>query len=551
MTISVRDFLGLSVMRDARVVAGEVGLDAREVSWVAVIEGEAEDFVQEGEVVLTAGIGYEKRGICDLVAEVIASRAAAMCVGVAPGRYVEHIDDSARSLADREAFPLIEIPWEFRFADITRAAVDCILADRHGSVDAEDDRSRFTSIVLEGRGFVGLADALELVLRRGIVILDADLRPDAFGRRARAVLGDEGVESCRAASERLSAEGVDEMGSLFSDEGPRQVPELLPLGLGAGLGMAVAAQGGIVAYVDALDAEADESSANEFAALTLSRAAEAVTIEAARRRAATEAESRVRGHFLWSLASGTMDPDADIAGDASLLGYNPRGAHHVVVIEADERPGAKELERRLGRQGRHLELSFHTARRGTTLLLLIEADSGSEGIARRVLEELQAKRSVTKEAGFAAGIADGAWALRDLASAYAVAQRTLEIGRSIVGVHCVAHACDFGPFLMISHLADDPQANDTALSTLGPLIAYDRKTGRDLVETLETYFEEGQNATRTASRLFLSRHALLYRVKKIEQLTKLSLRSRDDRFVLELSLRLFRFGVLDVDQPPR
>jgi sugar diacid utilization regulator len=316
--------------------------------------------------------------------------------------------------------------------------------------------------------------------------------------------------------------------------------------------MAVAAQGGIVAYVDALDAEADESSANEFAAMTLSRAVEAVTIEAARRRAATEAESRVRGHFLWSLASGTMDPDADIAGDASLLGYNPRGAHHVVVVEADERPGAKELERRLARQGRHLELSFHTARRGTTLLLLIEAgDTGSESIARRVLEELQAKRPVTKEVGFAAGIADGAWALRDLASAYAVAQRTLEIGRSIVGAHCVAHACDLGPFLMISHLADDPQANETALSTLGPLIAYDRKTGRDLVETLETYLEEGQNATRTARQLFLSRHALLYRLRKIEQLTTLSLESRDDRFILELSLRLLRFGVLDVDQLPQ
>lgn len=545
MTVSVSDVLNLPLMREAQVVAGEAGLDMREVRWVAVIEGPVEDFVDPGELILSSGMGRDGEGLRELIAELVASGAAAMCIGVGPQRFFEEIGDLAKDIADRNRFPLIEIPWGIRFADVTRATVDLILADRHGPLEAESGSGRFTHVVLDGLGFKGVADMLESVLPRAVVILDGDLRPQAFGRRAEALLGERGIAACRSAGENLTLDEAGELGRLFAAEAPRSVPGLGRLGLGPGLGMMVTAQGAVVAHVHAMEAGEGEPRISEFDALILSQAAEAVAMEAARRRAAAEAEARVRGHFLWGLASGSIGPDIDVATDASLLGYDARAEYHVGLLQSEERERVPELERRLIRQAGSLGAQPHTARQGSQLLLLVEAGDRPEGVPPELLARLRAWAADSQWPDFSAGIARGGWRLGELASAYAQAKLTLNIGRALTGPGRVAEAAELAPFLMISHLADDPQAKETAITTLGALIDYDQRTGRGLLETLEAYLDEGGNASRTARRLFLSRHSLLYRIGKIEQLTGHSLESRDDRFVVELSLRLVRFGVLD------
>jgi PucR family transcriptional regulator, purine catabolism regulatory protein len=75
---------------------------------------------------------------------------------------------------------------------------------------------------------------------------------------------------------------------------------------------------------------------------------------------------------------------------------------------------------------------------------------------------------------------------------------------------------------------------------LAPLEAYDEDTARGLIETLETFLRENGNTSQAARSLFLNRHSLMYRLRKIEALTGRSLDSHDDRFILELSLRLRR-----------
>ena len=75
---------------------------------------------------------------------------------------------------------------------------------------------------------------------------------------------------------------------------------------------------------------------------------------------------------------------------------------------------------------------------------------------------------------------------------------------------------------------------------LAPLERYRDETSRDLPRTVEVYLEENGNTTAAARRLFLNRHSLMYRLRKVEALTGLDLASHEDRFVLELSLRLRR-----------
>lgn len=527
-------------MRDARVVAGASGTESREVRWVAVSEGPVEDFVREGELILTSGMGCDDEGLAQLVREVMASGAAALCVGIGPARFVERIGSSALQVAERGRFPLIELPWELRFVDISRAVVDQVLADRYNALDDGSGRTRFTSAVLDGLGFQGVADRLESFVTGAVVILDADASPQAFGRRARETLGPRGVAAVEDASSALSPKQLEALSRHFSHECARPLTELSALALGPGLGLAIPGKRRPVAYLYALAVDQGASGYGEFDALTLTEAAEAVAMEALRRQAAAEAESRVRGDFLWALITGSLDSRTDIAEDAALLGYSALADYEVAVLEAEEEDDIKALRRQLVSSARTEGLEIHCGQRDTRLIVLLEGDQEGRKRLRRTLEHAQ-------QAGqrFDAGIPRGTWRLTQLKDACAEAQGTIAVARSILGPHVIAEASTLKPFLMIGHLADEPQARSTALEIVEPLRAYDRRRSGALIETLEAYLDERGNASRTARRLYLNRHSLLHRLARIEELTQCSLDSRDDCFVLELSLRLLRFGAFD------
>ncbi len=548
--MSVRDVLNLPVMRSARVVAGDRGVESNEVRWVAVAEGPVEDFVMEGELILTSGMGCDADGMARLVNEVRASGASAMCVGVGPGRFFEALGPPATDIANSSGFPLIEIPWELRFSDITKAIVERLSAERHAQRDEDADRARFTNLVLDGLGFRGIADALESMIPRRVLILDAEFRPQTFGTDAAAALGRDGVSACQQAGELLSQDQVDELGRLFPEETAQRIDGLPALGLGPGLALTVTARSRPVAHVYAFDSATAEPSSDDLDAVTIAQATEAVAMESVRRLAAADAEARVRGSFLWGLATGSIDPKSETAHEASLLGYPARTCYHVVLFDIDPGVEPVEVQRRLVRQALHRQIAVHTAVQGNRLLLLAGADKDSEELTAETVELLLGRRTAdpVPTARVSAGVARGRWMLETLPDAYRECERTLAVSRAILGEHAVATAAQLGPFLMLSQLADDPQSRDMALAALRPLIAYDRKRSRGLLVTLETYLDEGCNASRTARRMFLSRHSLLYRVNKIEELTGCSLDDRNDRFLLELSLRLLRFGLLDEDR---
>jgi purine catabolism regulator len=144
------------------------------------------------------------------------------------------------------------------------------------------------------------------------------------------------------------------------------------------------------------------------------------------------------------------------------------------------------------------------------------------------------------------GVADGTWALGELADGMRRAERALRVGRALQGPGTVADAASLGPFLLLDALARDDQACRMAAAVLEPLERYDRERSRDLTETLEVFLTENGNTTAAARRLFLNRHSLMYRLRKVEELTGRDLKRHEDRFLLELALRLRRVGGWDL-----
>ena len=74
---------------------------------------------------------------------------------------------------------------------------------------------------------------------------------------------------------------------------------------------------------------------------------------------------------------------------------------------------------------------------------------------------------------------------------------------------------------------------------MGQLSSYGDSSNIQLFETLVTYIDNNFNVSKTATKLYIHRQSLLYRLSKIEELTGMSLKSSSDLFLLSVYARIF------------
>jgi sugar diacid utilization regulator len=93
--------------------------------------------------------------------------------------------------------------------------------------------------------------------------------------------------------------------------------------------------------------------------------------------------------------------------------------------------------------------------------------------------------------------------------------------------------------IMVQHIVRSSPLSDRILAdTLEPIRSYDASRGAGLVETLRAYFESGYNLTRSAERLCVHPNTVVYRLRRIRELTGRDPRDPHDLLLLTLGLKL-------------
>ncbi len=504
--ITVKELLEGKLIQGARLLAGREGL-RKSAAWAVTAHARTPALgpLQGGEIVLLPPPALRHLGgpavLASLVSGLADQGAAGACIWTEP-------DAEALDTADRVGLPLIQI-GDTVAPDVERQLLDHIASRlRTGLRQQEDRQANLLDALAASEGMQGivnvLAETLELPVAyfpsQGPVIRSAGASDTPIGAALRQLPRGQNI---------TMVDPGDRRGAIWVASVVRA---------GSRLGVLV------------VEGVHSEPSAAE--ALFIRQTSSAILAETRRLDAAHETEKRLRDNLYRDLLEGRVGDLDVIYMRARSLGLRIPVEARVTVVAATDpsRPLSEVLKERL--------LTYHASYpivdQGREIVLispLILRGAPLEAFLRKLIGPMGASVS--------AGVSDVINELRQIPNALKEARLALLVGRRKRGGGVLTWT-DTGVDGLLAPLRDTPEARRSVERLLNPLLSYDERHDASLTQTLETYVECNGNASVAAHRLSLHRNSLAYRLRRIEELTAVSLADSESRLLLTLALRLRR-----------
>lgn len=242
--------------------------------------------------------------------------------------------------------------------------------------------------------------------------------------------------------------------------------------------------------------------------------------------------------------------DADFDSWARHLGIKPDQRHRVLTTvfrtwgSAESRvavPTTRETE--VAAVVEHLLLTRCAAatvvNRGAEVVAVVAETSGA-------VADLAAVATLCKTAvetrfpgtALSAGIGNAYTGAARISTSYAEARHALDTTALMSGLGGVVAFADLGIARLLARVRDVRDLQDFARDVLGELIEHERAHGTDYLATLTVYFNENNSPQRSAKRLHMHPNTVAYRVRRIEEITGLSMSSYSDRLMLQVALEI-------------
>ena len=551
-------------MERAIVHTGSVELHKRPVESVSVIEIPVENFVRKHELVLTTGIGCGNDSLLlqEFVQDIVDSEAAAL--GIATGRHVMEIPSEVVTLAERYHLPIIEIPWDIRFADVTEEVLSG-LHQWHLSISKQSEQMQNSLLLLFLRG-ADLSQAAEIVKNQigsPVVIIDRDglVKGKSKDSENFLIKWESYAQSFFTNNFHAPAHLPNtELGWIDLEEGEDTILQM-PI-------RSVSVVQGFILVPFSRDKSIDAFSLSSEKHL-LEHAVTSAALWFQRESTIQETELRLRGDFVWSLAKGEIESWEEVQQRAKSLQYNvdlpyvcllgyPENLHGLYGGNGEIQTSyehwlqyqIRSFEDKVIQAGKAVQrFTLTTFQRDYIIIYLeiLENEGTASTSIHSYLDKLERLfHEQLPNLIVSWGIGKNYTGVRCFHISFNDARIALDIGGRQKAPGHRSTYLNTSIYRVLQSLATLPEVKEITSSTIGILVDYDRQRGLDLIKTLMTYIQYKSNVSQTSRVLHLHRQSLLYRLRKIETLTGRSLLDPDDLFLLDLSVKLWTVGGCDL-----
>lgn len=509
--VTARNVLRLALPPGTTVVAGASGLN-NQVTWVASQRATPPVFanLRGGELALVSVAGVqamdEQINLATLIARL--SQVPIAAIGA-----LGQIDDDALAAADMAHIPLLHLPENTSLREVERE-IQRLIGDYEAQLDrrAAQLGTVLTQRSLGGAGLSGLLDTLAERVGQSVACYSASGETRALKGRG----------SSRVALQTLRPTTA----GLYQQLGQQILVQ--PLGTGKD-------RMGFLAIAG--------STLDDWDRLAAQTGAGAVALELAKEHAVQAAEERLRGDFVQAVLMGPPADNEALLRRAQELGYDLRLPHAALLCSVN---GGGSLDERtlirltsaLSNSLGALNIPAPTMRRDDGLLAYLPLrDQGPR--ARDMAEKLRS-RLVAEIPGVVVALGKDAPTVAVWSRSLREAEQAMVLGRQLLDAGRVLDFGDLGVYRLLFLLRESPELWEFYRATLAALADYDLKQHAELLKTLEAFFANLGNLAQTSEALHVHRNTLLYRLRRVGEISGLDLEDPEERLALWLALKAHR-----------
>jgi purine catabolism regulator len=556
MQFTMKDVLDIDILLPAKIRTAAYKLDKIPVEWISVMEYPVDNYIRKNEFVLSTGVGCneDKNIFLNFVRDVFESGASGLAIAL--GRYVNEVPQEIIEFAEVHEFPIIELPWNIRFSDITHMVMGKLHHWQRSAVDQSEALQKELLHLFLRDGT--LSEAAKVVWQEvGIPVAVVDMDGSLKGKGPKA---DSLMEKWEHYLQSVSGTNLWNPGDYLSkDIGWLYLKDSI-------IQVKIRSTHKIHGFlIFELPTEITlDSFLTNGAERLLEYAATATGLWFQRESAIKDTEFRLRDDFVWSLAKGEIDNWDHILSRAKSLDYNVNLSYVCILglaqnlenifrkMKADLatyeqwlQVTTRSIEEQVVLSGKAIQRKVMATYQRERLIIFLESPMNQVKETFNLFLDHLEKRLIKLIPGLSMswGIGENNAGIRTFNESFNDARIALDIGIQQVGPGHRHTFTNTGLYRILVSIAKNPDVHEVILSTIGVLIDYDQQRGGDLINTLTTFIRNQSNVSQTARVLSLHRHTLLYRMRKIETLTGRSLMNPDDLFLLDISIKLWMIGI--------
>ncbi len=534
MSITVAEALTLGEMKRCTLIAGAAGL-SREVQCVDTMEmPDIYPWLQKHELLMTTGYSIQNEGerLVRLLHHLNNIEGAGLAITT---QFVGQFTDEVKRLADELELPLIEIPSDVPFTALTNPIMKAIVDNQNKQLRfSEEIGKMFIDLEINGGGFQQISDALGTLLSGSVLVTDAkycvlalsgDALPEAFVRvdgRGRARLLQDGWTRDGASRYRANGRFIACQRVFVR----RQLR-------------------GYVLLVTQQEREDD------YQKIALRHAVTSVALEFSKQKSLEEERQTLNNNLFLDLMLGSVPSDQEALARADGLSWprlplvlavldlarfekNVRGKSELEIQELKERI-ACIVQNVL----RDADLPAVLTVTSDMFNCLFSADCDPVHVRDTltlVMERIRAECGLLSRAAVSRPI--------DLLLSVPLAQQECQDAMRVAGPDArlnVVFSHDVLPELVFMSMGKSGFCQNFARNEVDRIHLYDQENDAHLVETVAALYDCAGRKNETAARLFLHRNTLAYRLRKLQEITGLSMDDPRSVTTLGLAAKIFQY----------
>lgn len=548
MGITVQNALELSSLKKAKLLGGNQGL-SNIIRSVNVMEvPEIRKWLKGGELLITTGFSFKddpnlrRRTIFDLAEQKVAA------FGIKTGQYFQNVPEDMVEHANRVGLPLIQLDPEVPYMEIMVSLFEILLNEQLCCLKrTEEVHSKLLEALLKGNGLTSICQTLAGIENNPVLITDKNGKmlssavPDLLMSQLKEDWQNEILEYLKDFRIKLFSSNPHRCHRVVSQVGDSaQNIILVPIKINEDYSGNLV----IIEKFRQLD---------ELDLMAVEHASTIIALEFAKSKALLETECQIRGELLEDLIKGNIRCEEEIMRRANYLNFNLNTDLTIFVIgieHFEDYYGKRDEKRILAIKSSIVQLvrsTFYNYPNGSMLLGKMDSITGlvrqsskaeMEDLCDKLSEIAKKIKVLIPKIKLSIGVGRTCSSISNISKSYEEAVAAMRIGRFTKKSSCVTFYDELGPYRFLYELKDSMQMKYFYDEYLGKIIAYDKINNTDLLETLICYFKNDGSLSRTAKSLYIHKNSVIYRIKKIEEISGLNVNDSNDCFSLQLCLKL-------------